>query len=57
MSYPRDYKPFYLPLGGSSSSIQSASGDQKVTLVFFIGGATYAEVAALRFLSQAEDGT
>ena len=30
--------------------------DQKVTLVFFLGGVTYAEVAALRFLAQQDDG-
>ncbi|XP_030074492.1 vacuolar protein sorting-associated protein 33A isoform X2 [Microcaecilia unicolor] len=31
-------------------------GENKVTLVFFLGGVTYAEIAALRFLSQMEDG-
>ena len=30
-------------------------GSQKVTLMFFLGGVTYAEIAALRFLSQQED--
>ncbi|XP_060105435.1 vacuolar protein sorting-associated protein 33A [Heteronotia binoei] len=31
-------------------------GENKVTVVFFLGGVTYAEIAALRFLSQMEDG-
>lgn len=31
-------------------------GDQKLTLVFFLGGVTQAEVAALRFLAQQDDG-
>uniref|UniRef100_A0A8C7D3A7 VPS33A core subunit of CORVET and HOPS complexes n=1 Tax=Oncorhynchus kisutch TaxID=8019 RepID=A0A8C7D3A7_ONCKI len=31
-------------------------GENRTTLVFFLGGVTYAEVAALRFLSQMEDG-
>ena len=33
---------------GSSSSI--------VTLVFFVGGVTYAELAALRYLSSKQEG-
>ncbi|XP_039218625.1 vacuolar protein sorting-associated protein 33A [Crotalus tigris] len=31
-------------------------GENRVTLVFFLGGVTYAEIAAFRFLSQMEDG-
>ncbi|XP_042193601.1 vacuolar protein sorting-associated protein 33A [Callorhinchus milii] len=31
-------------------------GESRVTLVFFLGGVTYAEIAALRFLSQMEEG-
>uniref|UniRef100_A0A8C5LQK2 VPS33A core subunit of CORVET and HOPS complexes n=1 Tax=Leptobrachium leishanense TaxID=445787 RepID=A0A8C5LQK2_9ANUR len=31
-------------------------GENKVMLVFFLGGVTFAEIAALRFLSQLEDG-
>ncbi|XP_075390138.1 vacuolar protein sorting-associated protein 33A isoform X1 [Tenrec ecaudatus] len=31
-------------------------GENRVTLIFFLGGVTYAEIAALRFLSQLEDG-
>ena len=31
-------------------------GEQKLTLVFFLGGVTQAEVAALRFLAQQDDG-
>nr|XP_002737715.1 PREDICTED: vacuolar protein sorting-associated protein 33A [Saccoglossus kowalevskii] len=34
---------------------QGPGDNQKVTLVFFLGGVTYAEIAALRFLSQQED--
>ncbi|KAG7264889.1 hypothetical protein CRUP_007328 [Coryphaenoides rupestris] len=30
-------------------------GENRTTLVFFLGGVTYAEIAALRFLSQTED--
>ncbi|XP_071092847.1 vacuolar protein sorting-associated protein 33A-like isoform X1 [Haliotis cracherodii] len=41
----------------SISSQHSSSGDQKVTLVFFLGGVTFAEIAALRFLAQQDDGT
>ncbi|CAH1801545.1 unnamed protein product, partial [Owenia fusiformis] len=40
----------------SITSTQSSTGEPKVTLIFFLGGVTYAEVAALRFLSQFEDG-
>ena len=29
----------------------------RVVLVFFLGGVTYAEISALRFLSQREEGT
>lgn len=29
--------------------------NQKVVLVFFIGGCTFAEISALRFLSSLED--
>ncbi|XP_030677409.1 vacuolar protein sorting-associated protein 33A isoform X2 [Nomascus leucogenys] len=31
-------------------------GENRVTLIFFLGGITFAEIAALRFLSQLEDG-
>ncbi|XP_060558501.1 vacuolar protein sorting-associated protein 33A-like isoform X2 [Ruditapes philippinarum] len=40
----------------SITSSHSSMADQKVTLVFFLGGVTYAEVAALRFLAQQDDG-
>ncbi|XP_052224605.1 vacuolar protein sorting-associated protein 33A-like isoform X2 [Dreissena polymorpha] len=40
----------------SITSSQSSMADQKVTLVFFLGGVTYAEIAALRFLAQQDDG-
>lgn len=30
--------------------------ETKVTLVFFLGGCTYAEISALRFLSKKTDG-
>jgi hypothetical protein len=39
----------------SGSSIQSGVvEDQKVILVFFLGGCTFTEISALRFLSQKE---
>ncbi|KAG8187464.1 hypothetical protein JTE90_009533 [Oedothorax gibbosus] len=49
-----------IPMGlrkrrGSGSSIQSSAEEQKVTLVFFLGGCTFAEISALRFLSQQDD--
>ncbi|KAI5944929.1 vacuolar protein sorting-associated protein 33A [Manis javanica] len=31
-------------------------GENRVALIFFLGGVTFAEIAALRFLSQLEDG-
>ena len=33
----------------------SLNSDQKMTLVFFIGGCTYAEISAFRFLSESND--
>lgn len=45
----------------SNSSINSGqsvqSMDQKMTLVFFIGGCTYAEISAFRYLSESNDNT
>ncbi|KAL3857445.1 hypothetical protein ACJMK2_012115 [Sinanodonta woodiana] len=41
---------------GSISSSHSSMADQKVTLVFFLGGVTFAEISALRFLAQQDDG-
>jgi len=40
----------------SGGSTHSSIGEQKVTLVFFLGGVTFAEVSALRFLAHVEDG-
>ncbi|XP_055319720.1 vacuolar protein sorting-associated protein 33A [Sitodiplosis mosellana] len=40
---------------GSFSSEISQSDTPKVILVFFLGGCTYAEISALRFLSRQED--
>lgn len=40
----------------SIGSTHSSTTDQKVTLIFFLGGVTYAEIAALRFLAQQDDG-
>eukprot|EP00058_Branchiostoma_floridae_P026375 XP_002611866.1 hypothetical protein BRAFLDRAFT_123348 [Branchiostoma floridae] len=37
------------------TSVGGGSESPKVTLVYFLGGVTYAEIAALRFLSQQED--
>ncbi|WAR01544.1 VP33A-like protein [Mya arenaria] len=42
--------------GSSVTSSHSNIADQKVTLVFFLGGVTFAEIAALRFLAQQDDG-
>lgn len=39
----------------SGNSIHSSSDETKLTLVFFIGGCTYAEISALRFLSRMDD--
>ncbi|XP_014664032.1 PREDICTED: vacuolar protein sorting-associated protein 33A-like isoform X2 [Priapulus caudatus] len=41
---------------GSVSSLQSEE-DKKIMLVYFLGGVTYAEIAALRFLSHQEDSS
>lgn len=38
-----------------SRSFVGQPGENRTTLVFFIGGVTYAEIAALRFLSNMED--
>ena len=42
--------------GSSISSSQSSAGEQKVTLVYFLGGVTFAEIAALRLLAQQDEG-
>lgn len=39
----------------SATSSQSSSEDTKVVLVFFIGGCTFAEISALRYLSQQDE--
>lgn len=39
----------------STTSSQSSSEESKVVLVFFIGGCTFAEISALRFLAQQDD--
>lgn len=41
-------------LGGSGGSVQSGV-EGGTALVFFIGGCTYSEIAALRFLSSRVD--
>lgn len=41
-------------LGGSGGSVQSG-GEGGTALVFFIGGCTYSEIAALRFLTSRVD--
>lgn len=43
--------------GGSIDSKHSSASDSgaKVILVFFLGGCTFAEISALRFLSQKQD--
>ncbi|KAL1131088.1 hypothetical protein AAG570_012325 [Ranatra chinensis] len=40
---------------GSISSQSSQNENTKIVLVFFLGGCTFAEISALRFLSQQED--
>uniref|UniRef100_A0A3B3QQ14 VPS33A core subunit of CORVET and HOPS complexes n=1 Tax=Paramormyrops kingsleyae TaxID=1676925 RepID=A0A3B3QQ14_9TELE len=47
-------KAEYVPVCRPTSTGQQ--GENRITLVFFLGGVTYAEIAALRFLSQMEDG-
>lgn len=42
-------------LNASPRFITGQQGENRTTLVFFLGGVTYAEIAALRFLSQMED--
>jgi len=42
-------------LVGRPSPVGGATGTNKVTLVFFIGGVTFTEIAAIRWLSQ-QDG-
>lgn len=39
----------------SATSTQSSNEDTKVVLVFFIGGCTFAEISALRYLSQQDE--
>jgi len=41
----------------NKGSPSTSSPPQKIVLVFFVGGVTMAEIAALRFLSQQEDST
>ena len=47
----------FLPIitGPSTSSESSMDGPSKVTLVFFVGGCTHAEISALRFLARQEN--
>jgi len=40
-----------------TSNMSFLADSQKVVLVFFIGGCTFAEISALRFLSSLEDST
>lgn len=42
-------------LGPSTGGDSSVDGPPKVTLVYFIGGCTHAEISALRFLAQQEN--
>ena len=41
---------------GNSIASNFSTDESKTVLVFFLGGCTYAEIAALRFLSQQDDG-
>ena len=47
---------FYPGASSLTGSSESGDGPQKLTLVYFLGGCTYAEVAALRFLSLQDNG-
>ncbi|XP_064612161.1 vacuolar protein sorting-associated protein 33A-like [Liolophura sinensis] len=40
----------------SITSSHSSTSEQKITLVYFLGGVTFAEIAAFRFLSLQDDG-
>jgi len=61
----KDFKGFFLIFlinkGNSTSSINSSQSSQnpekKMTLVFFIGGCTFAEISAFRYLSEAPEST
>ncbi|XP_071447108.1 vacuolar protein sorting-associated protein 33A-like isoform X2 [Hetaerina americana] len=44
-------------LRASSGNLSSQGENPKVILVFFLGGCTFAEISALRFLSQQEDSS
>jgi len=37
-------------------SLLSGTGDEKIVLVFFLGGITFTEIAALRFIAEKEEG-
>ena len=41
---------------GTSIASNFSTDESKTVLVFFLGGCTYAEISALRFLSQQDDG-
>lgn len=45
---------FFFFFKGSSLT---SNNSQSVTLVYFLGGITYAEIAALRFLAQQDDNS
>lgn len=53
--YTASYFLYVFFVGGSISSQSSQNDTPRVVLVFFLGGCTFAEVSALRFLSQQED--
>lgn len=42
--------------GGGGQAPTADGGPQRVTLVYFLGGCTYSEISALRFLAQQENG-
>ena len=57
LSYFHFFFFFFLLLSGSASDEEGGeSSRQPVTLVFFVGGCTYGEIAALRFLSEHVEG-
>lgn len=54
-----DFQAQLIGIGGRQNSSTPIDGSAlnipRVILVFFVGGCTFAEIAALRFLSQQED--
>lgn len=53
-----DFQAQLIGIGGRQSSTPSEGSSlniPRIVLVFFVGGCTFAEISALRFISQQED--